>query len=344
MKIYANQLPEQLNQQIANVYFLVGNEPLLLEESRQALRQKSRSLGFELKERFSLDNQLNWNDLFDACQSMSLFSSQKLIEIDCQGANFSAVTAKALLELSELINQDVILALFIDKYSAANEKSKWYQALMSKGAVNVNCQTPDIKRLPQFIQMRARPLGLYLDNEGTTLLAHWFEGNLLALSQGLDLLKLIYPDGKLTAPRINEALAQNNHFTVFQWVDSLLEGRANRSQYILKQLAQEGTEPVILLRSLQKELFLLARLKQASLSKPIGQVFAAERIWQSKQAGYLQALKRLNTQVLTQCLQGLSQIEISAKTEYNSDSWIKLEQLTLLLCLPERHSLISSKL
>lgn len=84
------------------------------------------------------------------------------------------------------------------------------------------------------------------------MLAQWHEGNLLALAQSLDKLALLYPDGLLTLIRIEEALNRNNHFTPFQLVDTLLSGQAKRAQRILRQLESEGTEVIILLRTLQK--------------------------------------------------------------------------------------------
>ena len=50
------------------------------------------------------------------------------------------------------------------------------------------------------------------------------------------------------------------HFTPFHWVDALLMGKSKRALHILQQLRLEGSEPVILLRTLQRELLLLVNL------------------------------------------------------------------------------------
>ncbi|VEC76088.1 DNA polymerase III subunit delta [Raoultella ornithinolytica] len=56
------------------------------------------------------------------------------------------------------------------------------------------------------------------------------------------------------------------HFTPYHWVDALLAGKSKRVLHILQQLRLEGSEPAILLRTLQRELLLLVNL---NASRPI---------------------------------------------------------------------------
>lgn len=79
----------------------------------------------------------------------------------------------------------------------------------------------------------------------------------MALAQALERLSLLWPDGKLTLPRVEQAVNDAAHFTPFHWVDALLMGKSKRALHILQQLRLEGSEPVILLRTLQRELLLL---------------------------------------------------------------------------------------
>ncbi|MBT1655042.1 DNA polymerase III subunit delta, partial [Klebsiella pneumoniae] len=77
------------------------------------------------------------------------------------------------------------------------------------------------------------------------LLCYCYEGNLLALAQALDRLALLWPDGKLTLPRVEQAVNDAAHFTPFHWVDALLSAKSKRALHILQQLRLEGSEPVI---------------------------------------------------------------------------------------------------
>ncbi|GAM78731.1 DNA polymerase III delta subunit [Vibrio ishigakensis] len=151
------------------------------------------------------------------------------------------------------------------------------------------------------------------------------------LNQSLEKLKLLYPDGQLTLVRIESALSRHNHFNAFHWIDAMLAGKAKRSQRILKQLSAEGVEGVILLRTLQKELNTLMTYQKELQSKSLQQVFDQYRVWNNKRPLYTAALNRHSMQSLYQIWSELAEIEIIAKTDYDTPVWPRLTQVTLSL-------------
>ncbi|MEL7293473.1 MAG: DNA polymerase III subunit delta [Pseudomonadota bacterium] len=334
MRIFADRLAEQLVKQLHPIYLIFGNEPLLLQESREAIQQTAFANGFEERHRFAVSNNLDWNQVYDCCQAMSLFSAKQVIELELPETGVNATTAKELLAVAELIHPDILLVIIGSKLTKAQENAKWFKALSSQGCW-VNCLTPDIQRLPQFVQQRCRKMGLQPDQEAVQMLAQWHEGNLFALSQSLEKLVLLYPDGQLNLVRLEHALSRHNHFTAFHWVDALLAGKAKRSQRILRQLEAEGVESVILIRTLQKELTQLFAMASLLNSQTLAQVFEQYRIWQSKRPLYSAALQRLNPSLLAKQLQLLAQAEITAKTQYEISCWPLLHQLSCQICLPQ---------
>lgn len=334
MRIFADKLADHLNKQLVNIYLLFGNEPLLLQESRLAIQKKAQQHGFEERHRFAADSNLNWPDVYDCCQSLSLFSSRQIIEIELPEAGANAAIAKELLSLSESLHDDILLVIIGGKLTKAQESAKWFKTLSAQGCW-VSCLTPDMQKLPQFVMMRCRALGLTPDKEAVQMLAQWHEGNLFALAQSLEKLALLYPDGQLTLIRLEESLSRHNHFTVFHWIDALLEGQANRVQRILRQLIAEETACVILIRSLQKELLLLLQMQKELSQMTLGAIFDKHRIWQSKRPWYSASLKRLSSVKLQQLIQQLSQAEIMAKTQYDTSPWPLLQQLSIEFCLPQ---------
>ncbi|WP_394250781.1 DNA polymerase III subunit delta [Vibrio profundi] len=333
MRIFADRLPEQLAKQLNNVYLIFGNEPLLLQESREAIQKAAKQQGFEERHRFAIDASLDWNQVYDCTQALSLFSSRQIIELELPESGVNAAIAKELLALSEQIHNDILLILIGSKLTKAQENAKWFKVLSSQGHW-VSCLTPDIQRLPQFVQGRCRSLGLSPDPEAVQMLAQWHEGNLFALTQSLEKLVLQYPDGKLTLVRLEESLSRHNHFTPYHWVDALLAGKANRAQRILRQLEAEGVEAVILLRSVQREVNLLLQMKQQMAHMPINQVFEKHRVWQSKKPLYNAALTRISIQGLHSIFALLTQAEITAKTQYEDSPWPLIHQMSIELCVP----------
>lgn len=334
MRIFADRLVEQLAKQLHSTYLLFGSEPLLLQESRQAIQKAAFAQGFEERHRFAIDASLDWNSVYDCCQAMSLFSARQLIELEVPESGVNAAIAKELLALSEQLHRDIILVVIGSKLTKAQENAKWFKALSAQGCW-VNCLSPDIQRLPQFVQARCKALNLKPDAEALQMLAQWHEGNLFALTQSLEKLALIYPDGELNLIRLEESLSRHNHFTAFHWIDALLAGKANRSQRILRQLEAEGIEIVIMVRTVQKELSQLLAMLQALQTAPIGRVLETYRIWQSKRPLYTAALNRLSIGTVSQLLQLLAKIEILTKTQYEQSSWPLLHQLSAQMCLPQ---------
>ncbi len=333
MRIFADKLPEHLERQLFPIYLIIGSEPLLIHESRQAIHQKAEQAGFDEKHRFALDAQLDWNQVYDCCQALSLFSARQIIELEVPESGLPAGAAKELTQLTSALNPDILLIFIGQKITRQQESSKWFKSLSANAAI-VNCLTPDINRLPQFVAQRCRSLNLVADTQATQMLAQWHEGNLLALSQSLEKLALIYPDGQLTLVRVEEALSRHNHFTPFQWVDALLAGQSKRAQRILRQLESEGVEAIIMLRTIQKELLLLLEMHSEVTHQPITRIFETRRIWQNKRPLYNAAIGRLQPTKLAQLLSLITRAEIESKTSYGS-VWPLLAQLSLECCAPD---------
>ena len=334
MRLFAERLTEQLSKQLHSVYLLFGNEPLLLQESRQSIQAVAHKQGFEERHRFALDTSFDWELLYQCCQSMSLFSSRQLIELELPETGVNTSISNGLLDLMDMLHNDIVLVLIGSKLTKAQENSKWFKALSAQGCW-VNCLSPDISRLPQFVQTRCRQMKLQPDAEAVQLLAQWHEGNLFALVQSLEKLALIYPDGQLNLVRLEESLSRSNHYNAFHWADALLMGKAKRSQRILFQLQSEGIEPTILLRTIQKEMTLLLTMQGKMSSQPMGAIFESHRIWQSKRPLYSGALGRLSKNRIMRLMQLIAKAEIISKTQYETSCWPLLHQLSAEICLPQ---------
>jgi len=81
IRLYPEQLRAQLKEGLRAAYLLLGNDPLLLQESLDAVRHEAASQGFDEHHTVQLDNNTDWNALFSLCQAMSLFASRQTIQI-----------------------------------------------------------------------------------------------------------------------------------------------------------------------------------------------------------------------------------------------------------------------
>ena len=97
--------------------------------------------------------------------------------------------------------------------------------------------------------------------------------------------------------------------------------------HILQQLRLEGNEPVILLRTLQRELLLLVNLKRQSAHTPLRALFDKHRVWQNRRGMMSEALNRLSQPAVTrrQAVQLLTRTELTLKQDYGQSVWAELE-------------------
>ncbi|NIY47401.1 DNA polymerase III subunit delta [Cedecea colo] len=337
IRLYPEQLRAQLNEGLRAAYLLLGNDPLLLQESYDAVRQAAVAQGFEEHHRVQIDTSTDWQALFSICQALSLFASRQTLLLQLPDNGPNAAINSQLETLIGLLHDDILLLVRGNKLTKAQENAAWYARLADR-SVLVTCQTPEHAQLPRWVSLRAKQMNLALDDAANQLLCYCYEGNLLALSQALERLSLIWPDGKLTLPRVEQAVSDAAHFTPFHWIDAVLGGKNKRALHILQQLRLEASEPTILLRTIQRELMQLVNLKRQAAHTPLRTLFDQQRVWQNRRALVTEALNRLSVEQLYQAVRLLSQIELTLKQDYGQSVWAELEGLSLLLChstLPE---------
>lgn len=132
------------------------------------------------------------------------------------------------------------------------------------------------------------------------------------------------------------------HFTPFHWVDALLMGKSKRALHILQQLRLEGSEPVILLRTLQRELLLLVNLKRQSAHTPLRALFDKHRVWQNRRGMMGEALNRLSQPQLRQAVQLLTRTELTLKQDYGQSVWASWKGYLFCCAINPRRTYLST--
>lgn len=341
-RIFSEQLELSLQKKLAKLYYLVGQDLLLLNECQDNINHYAQQQGFDEKLAIQVENNTNWNDIFDRCQSIGLFFNKQVLTLTLP-ETINSTLQNHLIELISLLNEDILLVLQLPKLSKTTEKQKWFEQAnqYEAQAILVNCQTPNIEQLPRWIQSRAKSMSLQLEEEAVQLLCYNYENNLLALKQNLQLLALLYPDSKLSYQRVKATVEQSSVFTPFQWADALLEGKINRAKRILDELNAEDVQPIILLRTLQKDLITLLELAKPQQKLPLEthlpvqqlrENFDRLKIWQNRRLLFKQAFQRLTYERLYEIIQYLAQIERHAKQEFDRDIWQELIKVSFLIC------------
>ena len=118
MSLSLSQLRQHLaGDSLKPVYFLAGDEPLLLIETSDALRARARELGYLEREILDAESGFDWDDLARAASGMSLFASRKLIDLRVPTGKPNKDGAAAIIEYCERPPPDTVLRVTATQWS-----------------------------------------------------------------------------------------------------------------------------------------------------------------------------------------------------------------------------------
>lgn len=326
IKINAQQLTDKLSstrQPRLPCYLLLGKDPYLQQYAQTQIQLTLKSQGFTETVITLIDNQTDWSALYQRCQSLSLFADRILFILTFAESGLNAALTNKLEQLIALRHPDMALLISLTKLTKAQENSTWLKSV-GDDLLWVNCITPEGNQLQQWLTHQASQLKLTIAPPAVELLCYYYEGNLLALAQLLDLLALLYPDGKLSYEQVRANIDDVALFTPYHWIDALLTRKAKRALHILQQLQLNETEPPILLRTLQREVLNLINLQRYTRHEPLKKAFDHYRVWQSRRPLLSQYLESCPPTALYQSLAKLTEIELAFKQNFSLPIWDEL--------------------
>jgi DNA polymerase-3 subunit delta len=321
----------QLSGDPSPVFLIGGDEALLAEEAADSLRAWARTAGFEDRQVLEVERGFDWQQLAAAASAMSLFSTRRLIELRLPTGRPGDAGAKALVAYCQAPPPDTLLLVRTGGLDRSARNTRWFKALDKAGVV-VLARRVRPEELPAWIRARLRTRQLSAPAEVEQLLAHRFEGNLLAVAQEIDKLALLLGT-QLDIDPVTAALAEDARFDVFALVDGCLAGHGARCVRILGGLRAEGAEPVLVVWALARELRKLAGIAaELAAGRPQGEVLRSHGVWSSRQALVGKALRRVPTHRWPGWLSWLARIDRTIKGWREGDVWLELEQLSLAIC------------
>jgi DNA polymerase-3 subunit delta len=327
MRIYPEQLLQHIKQQMPSCCLIFGDEALLCLEALEQVQQVAKSQGYMEKISFSLDGKFESDLIFSEFNSLSLFSEKKIIELSL--SKTTKENTAFIREITQLLNPDILLILQGPKLNNQQMNSVWLKTLEQQG-LYISTNQPAAHRFPQWVFQRLKVLDLHADKEVIDYLCLHFEGNLLAAKQEFEKLALLYPKQTLTLQQVEQSITTHNHFSLFQWIDSLMAGERVRSVRILKQLKAEGCELLLLSAALASEIQKLLKLSYQSKYTPLPQLLNQQqpKLWPAKQKLLNDALSRLNTAQFEQLIIDCAALEVAIKVNNDDNHWLQLEALT----------------
>ena len=119
MQVKPTDLAARLTGELSSVYFVSGDDTLLVEEACDAIVAAARKQGFGERSVLHIDSGLKWNDVLQDLLSMSLFAERRLLDLlDSENELFQSRTRLITADFVALFGKYRILADTGDLLSA----------------------------------------------------------------------------------------------------------------------------------------------------------------------------------------------------------------------------------
>jgi len=334
MAVKVDQLPALLSRSLAHVYLLAGAEPLLVQECRDQVIQAAQQQGFAERNVHDAGGRFDWGLLDEDSATLSLFSSQKIIDVRLPTGRPGREGSAALVEMAQAQDPDILLIVSCGKWDASMRKSKWATELARAGVL-VEIWPVKPQALPQWIRGRMMKAGLDAEPEAIAMLADLVEGNLLAAQQEINKLVLLEQGGRVAVEDVTRAVANSSRFDAFRLVECALQGQLGECLRVAAGLQRTNVAIQLVSGALYNELTLADTVRSA-LAHGQGEssVFGKLRVWQARQGPIRQATRRLSAYDFGEAFRTLSLIDRQSKGRAAGDPWQTLDRLLWHLCDP----------
>jgi len=326
MKLNAQSLNNHLKNNALPLYWVSGDEPLLVQECLDNLRENLKAKGFLERDVYDLNSNFDWPQFILETKSLSLFAEKSIIELRLNDKKLPDAGKKALQSYLQNPSPEKVIIISSAKLEAQTLKTKWFTAIEQLSAL-IQIWPIDSKELPKWISQRLLAQGLNADAASVELLTEFGEGNLLAIKQDIEKLSLLHPNAKLTVHEVEKAISDNARFNIFDLSDAMLAGETLRAIRILKGLKSQGTETILILWAIVRELRTLSNLQN---EKNINdQLLRRNGIWPKRMPLVKKALARGHQykNYLNQALH----IDALIKGVTSGDVWDSFEDLVIAL-------------
>jgi DNA polymerase-3 subunit delta len=337
LNIPADRLPDQLARGRAALYVVGGDEPLAAQEASDAIRAAARAAGHSERTVYTAQGRYNWQSIFAAGDTLSLFAERRLTEIRIPSGKPGVDGAKALETYANKLPADTVTLISLPGLDWKTMQSRWFATLAQNGVV-VEARPIDRTALPGWIDRRLAKQGLRAERAALEFLADQVEGNLLAAQQEIDKLALLLPAGTVTLADVEHAVVDVSRLEADALQEALVAGDSARFAQVVTDLRDSGEAVPAILWQVTSAVGLLLRLKLA-VAQGDSLPAVMRTLWgrDKQRAPQIErALKRLSLAQVETALADLALIDRQAKgLERVGDPWDTLLRVGMTLAQPD---------
>ena len=321
MKAHSKDLRNLVQKELKPIYIFFAEESIQLSSLTDQIILSAKNSNFEEKTTHVISKDTDWTFLDSNNENLDLFGSKKIIEVKLLGSGPGNKGAKALKEYSLKPNPNKLLIVSAESLDKKSQSSVWAKALEEAGLMIIESPIP-LNSMPKWIQDQAEVSNMKVKNEAAILLSEKTEGNLLAATQEIMKLSLLYPDKEIGLKEMEACISNASKFGIFDLSNAFVSGNKNRTFKIIESLKSEGTQPTLILWALTKEINNLYKVMEDKSTK---------NIWGPRH--YLDTLtKRVNQlskSKIKQSMLEIAQVDASIKGLSSKNPWQAIRDLAI---------------
>ncbi len=264
MKVYFRKLPEVLEQSLAPVYLVTGDEPVQMREAAYTIRQRAKREGFDRRELRIIERGFPWEELPTLC-GPSLFGDKTMLDLRLLSGKPDATAKARLKEWCEQVPPDSLVIAQMPRLDNRALNEAWARAIDRVGVI-VRIMPLDERETQAWLQKALHWRGLRMGAQEMAFFLSCVEGNLLAAEQEIRKLATLEGEGEISMEQLTAMLGHDARHGVMDLVLATVQGRARRIVEVARNLQMEGADPV----ATHAMLMLEARQLLALSLKPAG--------------------------------------------------------------------------
>jgi DNA polymerase-3 subunit delta len=330
MKLRFEQLTGQLQRSLSPVYTLTGDESVLIDEALELIKYQARQQNFNECISCTVDSGFNWEEWLANTQNNSLFAERQIIVLHITNGKPGDKGSAALQQYCQHLSSDTILIVICPKLDSSSLKTKWWLALDNAG-ITLQIWPLDSHAQTAWFLNRMKQAQLTIDPAATDWLIQQTTGNLLATKQCIEQFKLLFKPGTMIQlSDLQSCMNDQGQFDVFNLVDACNLGDRTNSLRILRKLQVSGTEAILIIWALTRELRQLQQMhEKLRLGQPLDIIMREQRIPPMRKRAIETALKRINQSTIYNLLQQATVIDAAVKGANTMPLWPTLERWCL---------------
>lgn len=340
MRLRADQIPNHLAKSgLKPLYLIAGDEPLQLFETADAIRKQARAQQYEERVVLEVDKQFNWQSVLDETASMSLFASQKIMELKLGTFKPGREGGKIFQEYAANLAEHCLLLITANKLDKSAQNTKWFKALDQVG-VTVLVWPIDNKQLPSWIAHRLKSSGKQIERPAAELIAQKVEGNLMAAKQEINKLVLLADSDRITVDDVMSSVVDSSRYDVFNLMESAYQGNIKRTATMLQGLQTEGLDPMAIYGPLMWEYRRLCKMAfDYQHHRRFETLFSDYKIWNdSRKLAIKSMLNRHSLNDLHTLLLQAINLDRVIKSADRINAWNELLQLLTSMALQPKQA------